>query len=219
MQKMIRFKWSKDKEGRDVGTGRFLKQPVTVRRQEDGTWRFGLIMAAVRANECSGFTSWQEARDHALRVIISCLTERLSFSDAIDVVEDIVEEVKTELEEWQSGLEGTNLANSEKFEELEQAISTLDGIDFDVCFPKAPVGLEFEHLTFFHDPMTLSRNARLGTAAELLRRVSSELTESRGEVDDGDTSFHDFEKECKEVADQLEALADEIDSVECPGMF
>ena len=50
-----------------------------------------------------------------------------------------IEELRDEIENWKSGMEGTNLENSSKYEELSEcynnldnAISSLEGIDIDV---------------------------------------------------------------------------------------
>lgn len=51
-----------------------------------------------------------------------------AMSNVIDIIEE-VNILKEELEEWKSNLEGTNLENTTKYEQLEEAISGLEEIE------------------------------------------------------------------------------------------
>lgn len=51
------------------------------------------------------------------------------YSNAVSKVQDgiqEIEDIKGELEEWKSGMEGTGLENTEKYQELDSAISGIE---------------------------------------------------------------------------------------------
>lgn len=56
--------------------------------------------------------------------------------DAIETAKstavDGINELKDEIDNWKSGLEGTNLENSSKFSELEDCVSALEDLESEV---------------------------------------------------------------------------------------
>lgn len=44
----------------------------------------------------------------------------------LDDAKSIIEELRDEIEQWKTGMEGTNLENTQKYQDLEECYSTLD---------------------------------------------------------------------------------------------
>jgi len=64
-----------------------------------------------------------------------CKTRATRLSEAINAIREqlgTVEELKQELEDWQSNMQGTNLEATMKYEELEEAVSQLDAVNSEI---------------------------------------------------------------------------------------
>lgn len=136
-----------------------------------------------------------------------------------------IEDLRDEMQDWADNLSGTALENTGKYEEIEEAISQLDGvdkIDFDEIWGAVPEGFEptVEEMKAIciktsqrlpYGKRHPSRACRLDNAVTSIRDGLEELRM----VLDGKNEAHNILEAIDEIDDKIQ----ELDSVDFPGMF
>lgn len=131
------------------------------------------------------------AEEFTVEQLEAIYNQLLTFDTDIDISE--VDELRSEIENWKSGLEGTNLESSSKYEELsechdnlENAIYTLEGASFEEIIPY---------------------DSKLEDVKPLLESKIGEITPD------------DLKNQIQEFIDEIQSGLDELENVEFPGMY
>jgi len=172
------------------------------------------------------------------------VTEKMTVRDALDNYSDIAE-LKSELEQWKEGMDGTGLENTEKYQTLSDSIDALEkGDDIETAAGniELPEELESQEITFTYmrpygkDPMTRAQRlsyccASISAAVDAIRDYEPEEPEPIHEEDepetDEETGMEDSHQEDEEPepwdvpseVDDIQSALDELENVEFPGMY
>lgn len=126
--------------------------------------------------------------------------------DALSNAEGELESLRDEMTDWRDNMDGTGLENTDKYSEVEEAASELEGIKV----PEAPEGMPDIKFVFLPDLSDRTGRAhRASRAAQELRHAAYAV---RVTEDPTEIGLSDF-------ADELEDFADELENVSFPGMF
>lgn len=149
-----------------------------------------------------------------------------SIEDAVSDAMSKLEELKSEMADWASNMEGANMEHMPKYEEVTEARCALEDLEGDdPALPdELPEGL-IDLITWMELPPLkrgLGRNARCADAASGLRRaaehVEAFLEEARGNLDvdaDEPESYETLET----FAERCSEIAEEAEGVSFPGMY
>ena len=110
------------------------------------------------------------------------------------------EELLKELENWSSGLRGTNLENSQKYIDITTAIETLDRIDWEFQSLDQDVKVAVHLLMTRRKKRRTARWARLSNVVAHLQAVVDTMPE-------------------QDFGNDIEIAVSELESVEIPGMY
>lgn len=138
-----------------------------------------------------------------------------------------VEELKDEMSEWRDNMEGANMTNVPKFEEVQEAADTLDSaysqLESAVDDITSIKDEKFEALlevkveySYFPFGRKMSRSDRLADATEDVRRAYDRLTEL---LDSEEGLDPDVKRTAADALDEVEGALTELEAVSFPGMF
>lgn len=145
-------------------------------------------------------------------------------SDGIQELEGL----KTEMEEWYNNIQGTPAENTNKFQTVEEAFNTLDGLDLDE--PDVPEDLQSLPVNYMEQMVRSGRwgpsravrcsnaCAMLSAAADILRDFEPEELDEEVNNDEH-TDLQDLKAQGDEVADQLDSITGDAEGIEFPGMY
>lgn len=134
-------------------------------------------------------------------------------SDAYSQLEDLA----GELEEWKSGLEGTALKNTSRYEMLNEAVDALGNKsepDVPDSLDKIEVGYSISVKR--NKKAGCSRAVRLENIVGMMQAVVEELDSVINNEDEKD---EDKKEEAETLKSELEDTIGEIDGTDIPGMF
>lgn len=119
-----------------------------------------------------------------------------------------IEEVKEELQNWMSNMEGTNLESGEKYSMLSEAVDTLEAVSFNEPeeWPHSMTRITYSQSYPKRKNRSPSRAVRLSNAADRVAAVA-DFYES---LDNGEEDYSELLDELREIVEL---------QVEIPGMY
>ena len=152
--------------------------------------------------------------------------EKFTVDDGLDTSE--IESLRDEMREWSDNMGGTALENTEKYQAVDEAANTLDGvdeIDFDDLWKAIEDSepLTGEDLKSLEYEVTIfkvrsrrqhpSRAYRLSNTISILNGALGALSLAIEEYSDDEVG------EVKRAIEEIESKVQELDSIEFPGMY
>ena len=148
-------------------------------------------------------------------------TVKDAYDGAISDIEMLAEEMRS----WADNMSGTNLENSSKYETVEEAANTLEGVAQEDV-PPAISEISVTYTTTQFSRRHLSRATRLSHAVAALEGVIAaaqvwieereKLTQEPGDEVEG---FEEAREEVTAFIDTVQQTIDEVEGVEFPGMY
>lgn len=133
-------------------------------------------------------------------------------ADAIASAYEGIDNLAEEMDNWASGMEEGNLANSEKCQLAREAADSLQ----NVSQPDVP---EFLQETDVYWNEQVKRNEprwlRLANIVQCLQAVVEKLSE----LSEDESTKEEQREEIDQLKDEVESTLSDIESVEFPGMF
>lgn len=142
---------------------------------------------------------------------------------AIEAANSVLEELMSEISDWKTGMEGTNLESTAKYAALEECESALD--EAASTTGSADAGDHGDLVCEWGEEQPdrrgrLARHRRAANAAAALEAAAGALEEAAGtlesEADDLETDADNFEAEAEEIESDLEDTPAESGEGEMP---
>jgi hypothetical protein len=144
--------------------------------------------------------------------------------EALSALDDL-RALQEEMQSWADNMQGTSLENTEKYQRVEEAATTLEAAN-NIDEVNLPEDLSSKKITYSkmqnrNKKAPNSRAVRCTNAAVALRMVVDEIRdwveEKQKELDEADDGS-DLQT-LSDYADEIENVCDDAENVEFPGMF
>jgi hypothetical protein len=143
---------------------------------------------------------WKGAEKMKTRTV----EDKATMETALDSAKQDLTMLAEEMRSWADNMDGTGLENTQRYERVDEAASQLEEAQSSLEDVEIPDELKTREVTFHYlmpKSRYIGRSWRLGQVVSALRALSESLPEAT------------------EGKDEISSQADELETVEFPGMY